>query len=98
MATSAEPPQRPNILFILADDLGYSDLSVFGSEIPTPNLDALARIGMLLTDFYAGMTCAPTRAMLMSGTGSMTTRNGDRSAAARAAWSRRAPATVRSIR
>src|SRR5688500_314994 len=61
-------PQRPNVLFILADDLGYSDLSVFGSEIPTPNLDALARNGMLLTDFYAGMTCAPTRAMLMSGT------------------------------
>jgi arylsulfatase A-like enzyme len=61
-------PQRPNILFILADDLGYSDLSVFGSEIPTPNLDALAMNGMLLTDFYAGMTCSPTRAMLMSGT------------------------------
>ncbi len=67
-AGTAEAPQRPNILFILADDLGYSDLSAFGSEIPTPNLDALARDGMLLTDFYAGMTCAPTRAMLMSGT------------------------------
>jgi arylsulfatase len=67
-AAPAAPPRRPNILFILADDLGYSDLSVFGSEIPTPNLDALARNGMLLTDFYAGMTCSPTRAMLMSGT------------------------------
>jgi arylsulfatase len=64
----AEPARRPNILFILADDLGYSDLSAFGSEIPTPNLDALAASGMLLTDFYAGMTCSPTRAMLMSGT------------------------------
>lgn len=63
----AASTQRPNILFILADDLGYSDLSAFGSEIPTPNLDALAANGMLLTDFYAGMTCAPTRAMLMSG-------------------------------
>jgi arylsulfatase A-like enzyme len=67
-ATQPVQPRRPNILFILADDLGYSDLGVFGSEIPTPNLDALARNGMLLTDFYAGMTCAPTRAMLMSGT------------------------------
>jgi arylsulfatase A-like enzyme len=64
----AEPARRPNIVFIMADDLGYSDLSAFGSEIPTPNLDALAASGMLLTDFYAGMTCSPTRAMLMSGT------------------------------
>jgi arylsulfatase A-like enzyme len=59
--------QRPNIVYILADDLGYADLGVFGSEIPTPNLDALARGGMLLTDFYSGMSCAPTRAMVMSG-------------------------------
>ncbi len=51
---TGESQRRPNILFILADDLGYSDLSIFGSEIPTPNLDALARNGMLLTDFYAG--------------------------------------------
>jgi arylsulfatase len=70
-ATAAAPAAaavpRPNILFILADDLGYSDLSAFGSEIPTPNLDALAANGMVLTDFYAAMSCAPTRAMLMSG-------------------------------
>ena len=59
--------KRPNIVYILADDLGYADLGVFGSEIPTPNLDALARGGMLLTDFYAAMSCAPTRAMVMSG-------------------------------
>lgn len=59
--------RRPNILLIVADDLGYSDLSAFGSEIPTPNLDKLAAAGMVLTDFYTGMTCAPTRAMLMSG-------------------------------
>jgi len=65
---TTDQPRRPNILFILADDLGYSDLGVFGGEIPTPNLDALAQSGMLLTDFYAGMTCGPTRAMLMSGT------------------------------
>ena len=66
--TATEQSRRPNILFILADDMGYSDLGVFGGEIPTPNLDALAQSGMLLTDFYAGMTCGPTRAMLMSGT------------------------------
>ncbi len=63
----AEPVKRPNIVFILADDLGYSDLGAFGGEIPTPNLDRLARAGMLLTDFHTSMTCAPTRAMLMAG-------------------------------
>ncbi|MDT8398523.1 MAG: arylsulfatase [Pseudomonadales bacterium] len=66
----APEPRRPNILLILADDLGYADLGVFGSEIPTPNLDALAANGLLLTDFYANMTCSPTRSMLMSGTDS----------------------------
>ncbi len=59
--------KRLNILFILADDLGHGDLGAFGSEIPTPNLDGLAKHGLLLIDFYAGMSCAPTRAMLMSG-------------------------------
>ncbi len=63
-----ETDSRPNILLIMADDLGYADLGVFGSEIPTPNLDELARNGMLLTDFYANATCSPTRSMLMSGT------------------------------
>ncbi|MEZ5892915.1 MAG: arylsulfatase [Parvularculaceae bacterium] len=59
--------KRPNVLLIVADDLGYADLSLFGSEIPTPNIDALAKSGMLLTNFYANMACSPTRAMLMSG-------------------------------
>jgi arylsulfatase A-like enzyme len=66
-ATSSVAGKRPNIVYILADDLGYADIGVFGSEIPTPNLDALAKGGMLLTDFYAAMSCAPTRAMVMSG-------------------------------
>jgi len=65
---SAVAAQRPNILYILADDLGYADIGAFGGEIPTPNLDELARKGLLLTDFYASMTCSPTRSMLMSGT------------------------------
>lgn len=64
---AAAEDSRPNIVFILADDLGFSDLGVFGGEIPTPNLDRLATDGMLLTDFYAGLACSPTRAMLMSG-------------------------------
>jgi arylsulfatase A-like enzyme len=67
-AAKAAGAQRPNILYILADDLGYADLGVFGSEIPTPNLDTLAKDGMMLTNFYANMTCSPTRAMVLSGT------------------------------
>ena len=63
-----EADSRPNILLIMADDLGYADLGIMGSEIPTPNLDELAKNGMLLTDFYANATCSPTRSMLMSGT------------------------------
>lgn len=67
---ASDKNSRPNILLIVADDLGYSDLGVYGSEIPTPNLDALAGEGMILTDFHSGLTCSPTRAMLMSGTDS----------------------------
>jgi arylsulfatase A-like enzyme len=67
-AAAAAPAKRPNIIYILADDLGYADVGVFGSEIPTPNLDQLARDGMMLTGFHTSMTCSPTRAMLMSGT------------------------------
>lgn len=59
---------KPNILLIVADDLGYTDLGVFGGEIPTPTLDSLAQSGITLTEFYAAPTCSPTRSMLMSGT------------------------------
>jgi arylsulfatase A-like enzyme len=58
---------RPNILLVVADDLGYSDIGAFGSEILTPNLDELAAGGMLLTNFYSGPTCSVTRSMLMTG-------------------------------
>lgn len=63
---SAAPP---NLIFILADDLGYGDLGCFGSrQIETPNLDRMASEGALLTDFYAGSTvCAPSRCVLMTG-------------------------------
>lgn len=59
--------ERPNILVILADDLGYSDLGAFGGEIDTPNLDQLAHAGLRMTQFHTTATCSPTRAMLISG-------------------------------
>lgn len=58
---------RPNILLIVADDMGYTDMGSFGAEIATPNLDELALGGLRFTNFHAGSSCAPTRAMLMSG-------------------------------
>lgn len=59
---------KPNLLLIVADDLGYSDLGCFGGEIRTPNIDSLASHGLLGTNFYAAPTCSPTRSMLLSGT------------------------------
>jgi arylsulfatase len=59
---------RPNFLVIVADDLGYSDLGFVGSEIKTPNLDALAAEGLVMTHFYVSPACSPTRAMLLTGT------------------------------
>jgi len=60
--------QRPNILLIVADDLGYSDIGSFGGEIATPTLDALARDGFQLTNFHVLPTCSPSRSVLLSGT------------------------------
>jgi len=57
----------PNILLIVADDLGYADLGSYGSDIATPNIDALAAQGLLFTQFHTAPMCAPTRAMLLSG-------------------------------
>ncbi len=59
--------KRPNIILILADDMGYSDLGCYGSEIRTPNLDALAKSGLRFTNFYNAGRCCPTRASLMTG-------------------------------
>ncbi len=60
---------RPNILLLVADDLGYTDLGAFGGEIPTPTLDELAYAGVRLTNFHTGQACQQTRAMLMTGRG-----------------------------
>lgn len=59
--------ERPNIGVILTDDLGYSDLGCYGSEIETPNLDALAADGLRFTNFYNTSRCCPTRASLLTG-------------------------------
>lgn len=58
---------RPNIILIMADDLGYSDIGAYGSEIETPNLDRLAKEGLRLREFYNNSICAPTRASLLTG-------------------------------
>lgn len=59
--------RRPNILVILADDMGFSDLGCYGAEINTPNLDALAADGVQCTQFYSAARCCPTRAALLTG-------------------------------
>jgi arylsulfatase A-like enzyme len=58
---------RPNVILIMVDDMGYSDLGVYGSEINTPNLDKLANEGIRLQEFYNNAICAPTRASLLTG-------------------------------
>lgn len=59
--------QKPNVILILADDLGYSDLSCYGGEISTPNIDALANSGIRFSQFYNAARCCPTRASLLTG-------------------------------
>src|SRR5688572_15513669 len=62
-----QQPKRPNIVVILADDLGFSDLGCYGSEIATPNIDKLAGQGVRFTEFYNSARCCPSRATLMTG-------------------------------
>ena len=65
---AVEPaPARPNIIVILVDDMGFSDIGCYGSEIPTPNLDHLAATGLRFTQFYNTGRCCPTRAALLTG-------------------------------
>jgi arylsulfatase len=67
IAAAADSPRRPNIVIILGDDLGFADMGSFGSEIRTPNLDALAKEGVRFTNFYTHATCSPTRSILLTG-------------------------------
>lgn len=66
-ATQAFAWTPKHIILIVADDLGYSDLGCFGSEIATPNIDSLGRKGTIFTSFYTAPTCSPSRAMLLTG-------------------------------
>ena len=82
VSQAAAPRDRPNIIVIMSDDMGYSDIGCYGSEIATPNLDALATRGVRFARFYNNARCCPTRASLMTGLyphqagmGHMTTRN-----------------------
>ncbi len=67
IATAQSAPRRPNIVVILGDDLGFADMGMFGGEIQTPNLDALAREGVRFTNFYTNASCSPTCATFLSG-------------------------------
>ncbi|WP_422362227.1 arylsulfatase [Reichenbachiella sp.] len=78
IVTGCQPPQqkeesktiqnkKPNVLILLADDMGYGDIGVYGSEIQTPNVDQLAKEGVQFTNFHVGAACSPTRTMLMTG-------------------------------
>ena len=64
---AAEPARRPNIIVILSDDVGFSDIGCYGGEIATPNLDALAKGGVRFKQFYNTARCCPTRASLLTG-------------------------------
>jgi arylsulfatase len=68
ISTSYAEAKRPNFLLVMADDMGWTDVGCFGSEIETPNIDALAKQGVKFTDFHVSVSCSPTRSMLLSGT------------------------------
>jgi hypothetical protein len=65
--TDNRDDRQPNIIVIMADDLGYSDIGCYGGEIPTPNIDYLAENGIRFTHFYNAARCCPTRAALLTG-------------------------------
>lgn len=65
LAASPQPAPKPNILLILADDVGFSDLGCYGGEIATPNLDSLAAGGLRLLQFYNTSRCTPSRATIL---------------------------------
>ena len=67
MLAQKQSVKKPNVIVILTDDMGYSDIGCFGSEIRTPNLDRLAANGLAFTKFYNTARCSPSRASLLTG-------------------------------
>lgn len=67
--TASAPSRKPNVVILLADDWGFSDVGAFGGEMATPNIDALARVGVRFSNFHVAGSCSPTRAMLQTGVG-----------------------------
>ncbi|OCR00450.1 hypothetical protein BCD67_12810 [Oscillatoriales cyanobacterium USR001] len=59
--------KKPNVVLIVIDDLGYSDLTMYGGEVPTPNIESLAKSGTMFTNFHVAPTCSPSRSMLLTG-------------------------------
>ena len=66
----AQTRKQPNIIVLMADDWGFADVGAFGGEMATPNLDALAALGVRFSNFHAAGSCSPTRAMLQTGVSS----------------------------
>lgn len=67
LAASSPAAEKPNVILIMVDDMGYSDIGAWGGEIDTPNIDSLAENGLRFTQFYNSARCCPTRATLMTG-------------------------------
>ena len=72
--TTHAAPKRPNIVIIIADDMGFSDIGCYGGEIRTPNIDALASEGLRFTNYYVNNMCLVTRASLLTGHYSQTAK------------------------
>ena len=83
---SCSKDKRPNVLLIVADDLGYADLGCYGSDIHTPNIDKLASEGIRFTQFHTSPYCAPTRAMLLSGNNNHVAGMGRQGGAPKGSW------------
>src|SRR5262245_49967963 len=102
-AAHADTPKKPNVLVILADDMGYSDAGCYGGEIATPNLDALAQNGLRFTQFYNTARCWPSRAALLTGYYAQQVRRDSvpgimsGSQGVRPGWARLLPETLKSL-